>query len=133
MTTTTATPNYLIRAETDEHAKLLAKNAGLTNEVWVRIPLTIEHEEGVFLKKETPALPQDAEGIAEWHSLSKDEKDAATLDDQWNCRLLLAADFWIASRYAADRSWWLHAWSWVSLPVIEDTVEYQLVEAVTEE
>ena len=126
--TTTSTPNYLIRAETDDAAILLAKNAGLSEGSWLRIPTTIEREEGVFIKKETPALEPRSEWLEKWESLSEEERDEITLDNQWNCRLLLAADFWIASRYAADRSWWLHAWSWVSLPVIEDTVEYQLVE-----
>jgi hypothetical protein len=118
--TTTNTPANIVRAETRSQAKELAEKAGFSEEDWFFIPLTLTGDPSVYVKRTSP---ESHEGILA--DLSLEEQEAVYLNNERQSRLLLAADFWSASRYAADRSWWLHAWSWVELPVIEDVVEYQ--------
>jgi len=122
--TTTNAPEYLIRASDNESALNLAKTFGLEEGTWLRVPLTVEDAEpNVYVRDYTDVAPE----IGDFQKFSAEEKEKLTLRGRWNIRILLAADFWIASQYAANRSWWLHAWTWVSLPTIPDTVEYHLV------
>lgn len=36
-----------------------------------------------------------------------------TYADQWRLFEVRCDDFYVAARYAADRNWWLHCWTWV--------------------
>jgi hypothetical protein len=119
MTTTTATPDYLIRAYAYEYAQEIAEDLKLVSGSWFYIPFTLEERNPQVFKKSEPTSPVDEQEVT----------PELALEGQTSVRLLLAANFWLASEYALARGWNFEAWSWVSLPVIDDIVEYHVVEA----
>ena len=119
MTTTTATPDYLIRAYAYEYAKEISEDLKLSADSWFYIPFTLEEREPQVFKKSSPTPAVENEDVT----------PELALENEISSRLLLAANFWLASEYATARGWHVDAWSWVSLPVISDVVEYHAVEA----
>lgn len=120
--------NYLIRAESLEEAAALAEAYKVLDGHWTRIPLILNSQEGIFKKSRTP---QFNETKLNWEELTEAEKEAITLNGQWNQRILLSYNFTVAAQYAAERSWWLHAWTWIEIPTLTKTVEYQRVQELS--
>jgi hypothetical protein len=119
---TSNTPNYLVRAESEESAQTLAEEYQLDDGSWLRLPLMVDTIEGVYIKTQTLPISQE-----KYDALGDSDKEDISLDGQWDVRLLLAADYWIAADYAKKAHWSADAWDWVSLPIISDVVEYQKV------
>ena len=114
---------YLIRAGTPEEAEGLASLFSVPDDSWTYIPLvTGEETVGVYKQATSVVLTHD-----EWELASEAERHAATLSDNWGCRILLASSFWSAAKYAADQNWWLHAWSAVEIPTVDKVIEYQKI------
>jgi len=119
---TSNTPNYLVRSESEETAQSLVQDYQLDADSWLRLPLMVDTVEGVYIKTQTLPVTQE-----KYDALTDDEKEDISLNGQWDVRLLLAADYWLAADYAKKAHWSADAWDWVSLPIISDVVEYQKV------
>lgn len=119
---TSNTPNYLVRSESEETAQSLVQDYQLDADSWLRLPLMVDTVEGVYIKTQTLPVTQE-----KYDALTDDEKEDISLNGQWDVRLLLAADYWLAADYAKKAHWSSDAWDWVSLPIISDVVEYQKV------
>jgi len=119
---TSNTPNYLVRSESEETAQSLVQDYQLDADSWLRLPLMVDTVEGVYIKTQTLPVTQE-----KYDALTDDEKEDISLNGQWDVRLLLAADYWLATDYAKKAHWSADAWDWVSLPIISDVVEYQKV------
>lgn len=113
-------PEYLISAVNSETAEQFARENGFDNVDWFRLPSTLDDETEAFKKETTP--PWDKEKVS---NLTSAELDEMSLKNHRNCRIIFAKDFATASKYAAKRNWWLHAWKFVSDPELEnEVVEY---------
>lgn len=65
--------------------------------------------------------------LSDYMDLDVDARGELSLENQWYVRLILSNDFWVASKYAGKRSFWLHAWTFVDMPnIIGAPVEYSL-------
>lgn len=114
---------YLIKADSRNTAETLAEELDLTDDDWLFLPSTLEDEENaIYISRRTEPVTFETS-----RSLSDDEKSKLWLNDQWKVRILLAANFWEAAAYAAERSWWLHSWVWIEVPVLSQVKEYQLL------
>lgn len=45
------------------------------------------------------------------------------LENQRRVKVLASRDFYAAAEYAANKSWWLHAWTWLETET-DEVVEY---------
>lgn len=119
------TPAYIIQADSEHDANEIAAKHDLPENVWRRVPIQHGSREGAYIQKVTNVLALNHEEFAE---LSEEEQAEISLVNKWDTRLLLANNFMSAAAYAGERSWWLHSWVHVGLPIIDSVVEYQRLE-----
>lgn len=111
--------DYLISATDDNSAAVFASENSVPEDAWFRLPSTLEDSPELFKKESTLVLTSE-----EWKGLSKEAYEEKSLRGQRNVRVLFAADFYVASKYAAARNWGLHSWKFVADPELEEVIEY---------